>query len=774
MRLLIDNFDGRGTIDYTANIDAEGAPRIRRRINTPAGMDFALIGDTPGFLVPLPGARLVLVRRDWTMLFTGYLAAAPEHEYLGWGMRSPLFRYRLHAISEEFVLDRKRLPARAPFVQRTAGDVLKQLTSDLLPGAFNLTQVQDCTALASFNVDTAQPWSKHIAEIALRARGSYRVHDGCIVFEPAGSRSYALSEAAESFDPAGLKLRSTGVRLNDATVTGRMEPRCYVHDYFLADGLTLYFGLSHAPFTTYGAILLDEEYKAALSPVSWNVTDPTGVVSVSGGKLNVTGGQGDGLTTMSFVESIEIGGGTVLQHGDVTFSAASDGVIGGLYAGAVSVTGCLAGFRISPSGSQSTIRALVNGAPTGPAITTAAGHRYALTTRLYSAEIFRSRETFHSSQHPAGSGRGGGTVAADVRIVLEVHDVNPSDPATLAAPSTVLYDGVIANAPAWCAYALVNSINLRCALAFTRVRHISEAEIRSLPPNGGYHTRLVGEFAEGAECTVSTGPEIGFFPEYLPVLNEKIVVRYRSRGRAMARVTDPASIAALARGGDDGVRACMRAVTLPGPRTAVDCENAALALLDDGAEAWSGEYACWSDALPGGAADIWPGDTLALSLPSRSANFCASAREVEIEATDLEGDRSRYRLVFANESAEPLAIASDAARLTEPPDVSAATETAGSTCIADLPAAEVTTITSTTVSIDAGANPPAGGGFEVRRSDTGWGETSDRNLVGRFTTRTFTVTRITRVVDFYVRQYDASSPRKYSRYSTALHVDYPL
>ena len=46
--------------------------------------------------------------------------------------------------------------------------------------------------------------------------------------------------------------------------------------------------------------------------------------------------------------------------------------------------------------------------------------------------------------------------------------------------------------------------------------------------------------------------------------------------------------------------------------------------------------------------------------------------------------------------------------------------------------------------------------------------------MGRFTTQVFTVTRLSRVVDFFLRQYDASAPAKYSRYSTALHVDYPL
>ena len=62
---------------------------------------------------------------------------------------------------------------------------------------------------------------------------------------------------------------------------------------------------------------------------------------------------------------------------------------------------------------------------------------------------------------------------------------------------------------------------------------------------------------------------------------------------------------------------------------------------------------------------------------------------------------------------------------------------------------------------------------KVRTSNAEWGPAGDRNLLGRFVTQTFTVTRLTRLVTYYLRQYDASSPPKYSRYSTALHVDYP-
>ena len=48
------------------------------------------------------------------------------------------------------------------------------------------------------------------------------------------------------------------------------------------------------------------------------------------------------------------------------------------------------------------------------------------------------------------------------------------------------------------------------------------------------------------------------------------------------------------------------------------------------------------------------------------------------------------------------------------------------------------------------------------------------NLAGRFTTQTFTLPRLSRVQGYYLRQYDGSSPAKYSRYSALLHVDYPL
>ena len=361
-------------------------------------------------------------------------------------------------------------------------------------------------------------------------------------------------------------------------------------------------------------------------------------------------------------------------------------------------------------------------------------------------------------------------------MVLEVHDIDPANPGSLVAPSIVLYDGVINGAPGFCNYALINAANMNCAITFTRLIQAVDTEVRSALPGQSYSTRLVGSLSEGAECLVTKDPALHFFPQYVPAANELIEVRYRGLRRALARVINPASIAAQASGSDDGVRGIVRNVQIPPPRTAVDCENAALAMLDDATgAAWAGEYETWSDFLPGNAEDIFPGDAVDVVADSRGATFRAIVREVDIEVKDLEGEHSAYKIRFADDVSDPLGFAFDTGRVFDLGDVTQASVTeVGTTFLSDLTAAKITQVTSTTVSMDAGEAAPAGGGIEVRRSDFGWDPGNDRNLVGRFSTQTFTAVRLSRVQDYYLRQYDASTPPKYSRYSAALHLDYPL
>jgi hypothetical protein len=148
---------------------------------------------------------------------------------------------------------------------------------------------------------------------------------------------------------------------------------------------------------------------------------------------------------------------------------------------------------------------------------------------------------------------------------------------------------------------------------------------------------------------------------------------------------------------------------------------------------------------------------------------------VDIEVSDVQDDRSYYKIKFANDAANPLAFDVEGTLVTSSLVVTQITAAqVGTNYLADLTDAEVTAVGSTTINVDAGVAPVAGGGIEVRWSDDGWGPDNTRNLVGRFANETFTLPRLSQVQDYYLQQFDASSPPRYSRCTTALHVDYPL
>ncbi len=771
MNLLIDNNDGLGQQDYTAYVDVDHLPKVIRRLNRAATMAAWLVAADPSFHPPVSGARVLLQRADGFRLFTGYLATAPEQQYLGYSHAGAAWRYALQALDDSCLLDHNALPVRTPFAFRTAGDAVRTLANDVLPNGLDLSGVQEVSPVNQFLIVPQKTWTEHVQELATMTRASYRAHDGKLYFEEVGQQSFTISEQDENFVPEGLVLLQSDQLRNDVTIIGELEPLVYVRDYFLGDGTTLGFYLSEVPFSKSSVTVFLEDYTAtSLEPTLWSVTDPNGKVSVSGGALQINGGP----ATVSFVEQLELAGGLMMQHGQVVFNAASSGTFGAIYNGSVGDSNCIAGFAISPNGANCSIQALINGARVGSALATVPGHLYAFTTQMSCNEAHRIHQTYLSSTHPAGSGRGGDSVSAAMRVVLAVHDVDPNNPGTLAAPATVLYDDVLPAPPGFATYGLANGPNLRVSVSFTRLQHVVDAEVRSLIPGGQFRTRLTGNLADGGECYVTSAAELRFYPPYPPQQNEQVVVAYRSSARAMARVQDPNSIAAHHNGSDSGRRSYVRRLKLPLAPTSIDCENAAVALLDDAVQpAWAGEYRVVSDFLPTG--DVVPANAAQISSPSRGAAFAAIVREVELQVISLRDDRSEYLLRFSNDAAELLAFKFETMTLPEPlTAVFTTTVPSSSLYLPPLTAAQVTNVIATEITVDAGIAPPTGGGIEVRRSDGGWGGGSDGNLAGRFATQTFTLPRLSRVQGYYLRQYDASSPAKYSRDSALLHVDYPL
>ena len=182
----------------------------------------------------------------------------------------------------------------------------------------------------------------------------------------------------------------------------------------------------------------------------------------------------------------------------------------------------------------------------------------------------------------------------------------PGNPASMVAPATVLFDDVIPNAAGFCTYALVNAASMQCSIAYTYVTHISLAEVRSALPDLGYTTQLAESLSDSGQCFIASSTSLDFYPQYVPPLNTLIVASYRGSGRAVAEVANSASITSLQNGTDDGVRGAVRTMKAPSGRTQADCENAALAILDDaGGLAWAGTYQTWSEFLPGGGATFF-------------------------------------------------------------------------------------------------------------------------------------------------------------------------
>lgn len=771
MKLFIDNHDGLGQQDYSAYLDAEHLPKLKRRLNQAATMEAWLVSGDAGFRVPASGARVILQRDDGYKLFTGYLAAAPQQQYLGSAQTGAVWRYALAAIDDSWLLGHNAPTPRTPFVYRTAGDALRTISNDVLPGGLDLSGVQDLGYVNQYVASSQRSWSEHAQELATMERACYRAHDGKLVFQPVGQQSFTIDEQNAKFSPDGLTLAQPDHLNNDATIVGELEPTTYVRDYFIGDGTTLGFYLSRSPFSKTTVTVFEEEYAGpGLNPTLWYVTDPNGKVSVSGGQLQIGGGP----ATVGLVEVLELAGGLRIQHGQVTFNAPSSGTMGGIYNGSVTDGNCLAGFRITPSGSNCAIQALINGASTGTVITTQPGHQYAPATQLFANEAHRVHQSYCSSAHGGGNGRGGDTVAADMRVLLSVHDVDPNSPGTLALPATVLFDDVLGAAPPFASYAAANGTDLHAQVAFTRLQQMVNVEVRSMIPGQAFRTRLAGQLADGGECYISTAGELHFYPPYPPQANEQIVVSYRASARAIARVQDVNSIASHAVGADAGRRSFVKHMKVPTAPTSIDCENAALALLDDTVQpAWTGEYNIVSDCLP--ANDVLPGDTVQVAAPSRHASIAAIVREVDVQLTSLAYDRSEYAIRFANDAAELLAV--DFSKATLPDPLPVAFTTSGPSAALYLPAlteVQVTDVIATDITVDAGTAPPAGGGIEVRRTDGGWGPTSDGNLVGRYTSQSIDLPRLSRIQEYLLRQYDGSSPAKYSRQSALVHVDYPL
>ena len=613
---------------------------------------------------------------------------------------------------------------------------------------------------------------------------------GVLTVEPLAGTVHALDDGDGTLSVSGLKLTQVRELANDVTLSGAMEPTTYWTEIFAGDGTTVAFPLSGQPDANSGGkatLIADAFTGATFNPATWQISDPGSHLSLGVTGLSLNGGNGqDGQTTLQAVAALELGGTVTLELGNTALNAGSAGVVGGLYSGAAEQANCVAGFNVRQSGGDTLLVPLIGGVEAGTPLAMLAGHQYTLRLRLHCPELLRVKQRFYGRREDgAVAPFGGGLVDAPLAVVLEARDVGAGSNTVV----TVLFDGVIASSPAQASVVVANSVQLFGSIGSVLLERAGTGWVQSTDPvNGAVSTRLIGKAGEGVDCelTSSGTGTVTFFAGRVPAPNEHVTVLYRGRGRAVARVADQASIAAEAAGGGLGTARWLGHVAQPAARTSEDCENAALAVVHaatNRAAAVAGSYVMDN---PQGS-DIWPGDALVLTANGSSTTVIV--RQVVVSTHGEAPEALRYKLAFANDWAEGLginlseAIAKDAlspgAALDLVPAPSADDiPTLPVHVLANLQQMTVAAVSTTAIEVDAGLDPPAGGGFEVRRRDggfgTGLGVVGNGDLVLRSPVRGFTIPRAAAEETFFVRMYDASTAPRYSRVSGAIATHVPI
>jgi hypothetical protein len=770
VRVTIDNLDGKGAVDYSAALCGDGPLKIARVLNAPSICSGMLDVSDAALVVPVRRGRMVVTAASGTVLFTGYLATEPEAMYAGTGLMGPVYRYAFSAVSDEWLLDKQTVPASGDGLAQSGGQLLTTLTNRVDAGLFTTAGVMSGPSVGVFEPAQTQSWSANAGVLASSTYAAYRVLDGAVSLQPAGTVTHALSDGDGTLQVAALKTTQVKELANDVTVSGAMEPSAYVTETFMGDGVTTVFQLSEDPFRPKGTnasqLLNDSFNESVIDTQIWQIADPGSHLGFSAAGLTMTGGNGfDGQTTVTAIDSVEMGGTLVIEAGGVVLGGASEGVICGLYEGATQNANCFVGYNVRQSSGSTVVVPFLNGAEVGTVFTLQQGHRYTLRIRLQCVESQRVLQSYYAMVDGVVQQFGGGYVAAPMSVVFDLQDLG----AASNTPATVLYDGGVTTSTVSCTFVAVNSVQLIGSMGYCRVTQTGSAWVVSTLPSGVKMTRLIGVAGEGVDCKVSVAGKVTFFAGRVPVAGELVTVTYRNEQRAVARLENAASVAAEAAGGMPGTAQWLGKVMKPAARSSMDCESAALAVLSFSASraaAVSGSYEAVNPA-----ADVWPGDVLAVT--SAGQTMSVVVRRVQIVDGMGRPEILTYRMAFANDWAEGLGltlsetIAADAllpqTALNAPGNV-----------LANLQQLQVVSATGTALQVDAGMAPPAGGGFEVRRRDGDFGPGVDQDLVLRSPVRSFSIPREGQIEHYYVRMFDGSTPPLYSRFSSAVFTDLPV
>jgi hypothetical protein len=732
--------------DYTKYLVPNITPVYDDPLNQSKTLTLSIYAADKNFNIVTKGEFVRLAYSGGTV-FSGYITGTPVLEVVSTGFVG----YNLIVKSEESVFDVAAFGFQSPFVGQFAGDILKSIIllanpkttldfSKLTPGPF----------VPYFAIDNS--WTFTQAAYALAQKVGFRwwILNGVVHFAPQNDSpyGYSIDTTQPSFIPQNLNfLISNSPIYNDVTALGPSEPQTFVEETYWGDGNTSEYILSQTPFTDDSTSPLFDDYfqSAALDPTLWNIKDPNSAFLYASKNLTVSGGSTSGFnqTVLSALNTFELGGELLFDHGSVTFNAISVGLFGGLYSSNnYASANCIASFYFTGAATTSGITGFVNGQQVGSTVITQNNHSYRLQTYISADEIYR----FHDNYRSMNGQYGGDLVACDAYVTLVVLDTDLSNP-TATPVQTVIYDQLVQNIPAFAYYGYINSLGM----FFTTKR----GPIISTLPSVRVRSTLSGRLQ----------PSINFVPDsnawsisvgHVPSNGEGIWIQYRKIGVAQSRLINTPSLNTNGR-----KPATLNVQTLA--RTYADCENISQAFLNDHNNiVYEGYYTQPSGVLTGVPQS---GKYVSVNNPSATQIFVSIVREVVVTFTDTANEKATVKTIFGFAPLFTQYFPTNVLGTIASTDFSLVPQYLPSNSTL-----RINAVSASQISVLADKNPIKG--FEVRTSDTGWG-------TGGFVLQTnaagFNVGRLSHSDTFYFREFDGGAVPKYSKFSNLLSGNgYPL
>jgi hypothetical protein len=530
LKLLINNGDGNGLVDYTRYVIMQSID-VEDSINTPTLLSFTLANTDGAFKIPVRSAYVQLVSTlsplsaTGAYLATGYITNEIQRKFLGGGGRAAIaqrfqhYEYDVKVTSDEYLLNTKATPFIAAYINRTMGQILTDLTNVLAPGFFDTSGIQAGDLVPFFQYNPENKWSDTAKEFADQAQYRYKVIGKKIFFVPYGDQPLSISyneltQPAGLFAPSALETGILSVPLvNDAIVIGEVEPQQMRDDYFVGDGFSANFPLRYKMFHGTTDLLLQDDWtEQQLNSSLWTEKDPFGQFVLAGALNCVSLGGASGALGLTYLlgkNGVELGGHLVLQHGEIQFNDKSTGIVGGIYQNVsnLNAANCIAGFNIS-NGSVVTVTAsgangivmqpMISGALVGTPVTSVQNHHYVLQTYVSARRWSRYNQIYRTL---AGTAFGDNLLPSSAEVTFTITDIDLAQAYNIATlnnpfvpqyrPTITRYTSVGLSIPSFGAYVILNSQALNLTLNYTMLWQPPTASLQVAGISGAMVTNVL-------------------------------------------------------------------------------------------------------------------------------------------------------------------------------------------------------------------------------------------------------------------------------------------